>query len=345
MRRMWSPAVRARFLAVLAEQGVPTRAAAAVGMAVSGLYDLRKRDPDFAADWAAALEAARLAKAARMQAALPAPGLLVDHKVRANGWTEARQKTFLRALGETGCVTDACKRAAMSTHSAYQLRKRQPAFARAWQRAQAKGMTNVEQAAFARAVEGWDEPVLWRGEVVAWKRRYSDSLLRVLLGRGDLSGRGGARRGAVAAEAAGAERGAAAPGAGASRPKSLRALQDAAYAAAKAAGGHFIAKPATEAETDAALLKKLAGLRARLVREAAERDEAMVEGAARAWAGLPVKPWRKGTGPGEVPLLPDTRPEARDVVVEGEAGVAVDAEVEVEVEVEEMPGRAEPRVR
>lgn len=36
-------------------------------------------------------------------------------------------------------------------------------------------------AALERAVEGWDEPIVQGGAVVAYRRRYSDGLLRDLL--------------------------------------------------------------------------------------------------------------------------------------------------------------------
>lgn len=108
-------------------------------------------------------------------------GTFDRYRVRHDGWTEARQRSFLRALGETGCVRDACARARISSTSAYRMRRREPRFAAAWKRALAKAAPTLEQAAFERAVIGWEEPILHKGEIVAWKRRFSDTLLRLLL--------------------------------------------------------------------------------------------------------------------------------------------------------------------
>ncbi|MDP5279278.1 hypothetical protein Q9Q95_10135 [Sphingomonas sp. DG1-23] len=111
---------------------------------------------------------------------------LPGRRPRADGWTPARQRKFLERLRETGCVRDACRAAAISSTSAYRARRDSAEFAAAWARAQARGMANVEQAAFDRAVLGWDEVVTREGREISRRKRYSDSLLRVMLQRGDL---------------------------------------------------------------------------------------------------------------------------------------------------------------
>ncbi|MBB5711910.1 hypothetical protein [Sphingomonas xinjiangensis] len=119
-------------------------------------------------------------------------GVAREHRVRSDGWTPLRQRAFLRALTEMGCVSDACKKVQVSTTSAYRLRAKSAEFAAAWAKAQKKGWAVLEEAAYTRAVEGWDGVVEKGGEVVSRKRRYSDSLLRLLVQRGDLqSGFGG----------------------------------------------------------------------------------------------------------------------------------------------------------
>ena len=52
----WTKARRAAFLAELAASCNVVRAHEAAGMASSGVYRLRQRDPEFAAQWQAALE-------------------------------------------------------------------------------------------------------------------------------------------------------------------------------------------------------------------------------------------------------------------------------------------------
>jgi hypothetical protein len=113
-------------------------------------------------------------------------GVARELRVRSDGWTPIRQRAFLRALTEMGCVSDACKKVQVSTTSAYRLRARSVEFAAAWARAQKKGRAVLEEAAYSRAVEGWDEVVEKDGQEVSRKRRYSDSLLRLLVQRGDL---------------------------------------------------------------------------------------------------------------------------------------------------------------
>lgn len=177
-------------------------------------------------------------------------GLIANLRVRHDGWTPARQRTFLRALSETGCVRDACARAGISNTSAYRMKKRSAPFARAWDRALAKAMPTIEQAAYERAVIGWEEPIVQGGKVVASKRRYSDSLLRLLLQRG-FTGDGTAQ-----ANAAG-------DGAATSWPPKP----------GQSRGTRTVIR-ATQEEVDAALRKKLDALGRRLKREAADAGDA-----------------------------------------------------------------------
>lgn len=104
---------------------------------------------------------------------------------RHDGWTPLRQTTFLRALRETGCVRSACDRVGVSSTSAYRVKRRIPEFGAAWEAALAYRLPALERAAYARAVEGWLEPIVYKGEVVAHRRRYSDAMLRLLLQRED----------------------------------------------------------------------------------------------------------------------------------------------------------------
>ncbi len=104
---------------------------------------------------------------------------------RHDGWTPLRQTTFLRALRETGCVRSACDRVGLSSTSAYRVKRRIPAFGAAWDAALAYRLPALERAAYERAVEGWLEPIVYKGEVVAHRRRYSDAMLRLLLQRED----------------------------------------------------------------------------------------------------------------------------------------------------------------
>ena len=62
----------------------------------------------------------------------PAPGVMaallaftpVPVRYRRDGWTPARQRHFVAALSESGCVLAACRRAGKSAEAYYRLRRR-----------------------------------------------------------------------------------------------------------------------------------------------------------------------------------------------------------------------------
>lgn len=104
---------------------------------------------------------------------------------RHDGWTPERQLLFLARLAETGCVTDACRAAGLSTTSARRAKKRMPDFAARWDMALSQPRPILEQAAFDRAVHGYEVAVHRGGKVVATHRKYADGLLKYLLERDD----------------------------------------------------------------------------------------------------------------------------------------------------------------
>lgn len=178
----WSADTEAAFLLALRLTGRVRPAAEAIGRSISAAYVRRRRDPDFARRWDAAVAEqqadwiAAQGKAVRALAEEP----LGDLRQRRGGWNEARRKLFLRALSETGSTVDACARARISTNSAYRLRDKCARFAADWEAALDTAAVMVEQAAYERGVLGWEEPIVQRGQVVATRWRYSESLLRTL---------------------------------------------------------------------------------------------------------------------------------------------------------------------
>jgi len=261
----WTGAVREAFLRGLAAHGGVRRACRENGVSTSGAYGVRARDPDFARLWDAAVARVQAARRARIQTAASKgrrrDGLFRDYRPRSDGWTEWRTRRFLRALAETGCVRDACVQARISDQSAYRMRRRDAKFAAAWEKALDESVPTLEQAAWERAVEGWDEIVWKDGVEVSRKRRYSDALLKFLLDRRDVSGLR-------------------VPGRNASR-KELVAFAE---AAAKAAGG-FFGERADPEDTNRAILKKLEMIdraRAMEAAEDAEREAARTAGAGEA---------------------------------------------------------------
>jgi hypothetical protein len=102
-------------------------------------------------------------------------------RLRHDGFTPARQKAFLKTLGETGCVRDACRVAGVSSTTAYRCRERLAGFAERWDTALAMAATELEAVAWKRAVEGVEVQTIRKGKVVASVKKPSDSILRLLM--------------------------------------------------------------------------------------------------------------------------------------------------------------------
>ena len=75
-------------------------------------------------------------------------------RVRKDGWTRARRQRFLDVLAETCNVRLACATAGLATSSAYELRRRDTAFAGLWAEALMQGYEALEAALLAHALTG-----------------------------------------------------------------------------------------------------------------------------------------------------------------------------------------------
>ncbi|TMJ16216.1 MAG: hypothetical protein E6G94_04880 [Alphaproteobacteria bacterium] len=80
----------------------------------------------------------------------------VPRRFRHDGWTPERQKAFIEALADTGCVTRAAAMVNMSQQNCYTLRRSAGAesFRRAWDAALDFGLKRLKDIAFERAIEG-----------------------------------------------------------------------------------------------------------------------------------------------------------------------------------------------
>lgn len=109
----------------------------------------------------------------------PIPFDPVPTAPRRDGWTPARQRAFIDALGKCGLVGAAAREVGMTPKSAYRLRARADAesFAAAWDVAVDQGRTLATGTAIERAMEGVAEPVFRRGLQVGEQRRYDNRLL------------------------------------------------------------------------------------------------------------------------------------------------------------------------
>ncbi|SIO21764.1 hypothetical protein SAMN02745824_3397 [Parasphingorhabdus marina DSM 22363] len=117
-----------------------------------------------------------------------------NRKIRHDGWTPARTKTFLATLRQTGCVTDAARTIGMSTASGYRLRKRDAVFRAAWDEALADARRGLIAVAHERAVVGRETVIIRKGEEVERRIQPSDAMLALLIKHGDMGGDGAGRQ-------------------------------------------------------------------------------------------------------------------------------------------------------
>ena len=115
------------------------------------------------------------------EAAVVEDGAFVSH----HAWDAGRKVRFLHHLSEKGDVRAACARVGMSRQSAYVLRRRDAAFAQGWQAALVLARGHAEEVLATRALDGVEEAVWFRGELVGKRQRYDTRLLLAHLGRLD----------------------------------------------------------------------------------------------------------------------------------------------------------------
>src|SRR3569623_1062755 len=102
----------------------------------------------------------------------PIPFDPVPTAARHDGWTPARQRDFIDALGKCGLVAAAAREVGMTPKSAYRLRARADAesFAAAWDVACDRGRAVATDTAIERAMEGVAAPVFHGGLQVGERR-------------------------------------------------------------------------------------------------------------------------------------------------------------------------------
>jgi hypothetical protein len=89
--------------------------------------------------------------------------------------------SFLEALSSGWSVTHAANRTGVARQRFYERRDADERFAAEWRVAEQQGTDALEDEARRRAVEGWEEPVYQRGELVGHVRKYDSRLLEFLL--------------------------------------------------------------------------------------------------------------------------------------------------------------------
>ncbi|QIQ88064.1 MAG: hypothetical protein G9473_02865 [Erythrobacter sp.] len=108
---------------------------------------------------------------------------VVPRTLRKNSITPELQREFIAHLAATGIVRDAARHIGRSNEALYRLRQKPGAegFRAAWERALDWAMTRLEDSAFARALRGEERPIIHRGEIVGYERRWNDALVMFFL--------------------------------------------------------------------------------------------------------------------------------------------------------------------
>ena len=105
--------------------------------------------------------------------------------MRLTGWTPQVKCGFLEALARCGNVRNAAAFVSMSREGAYKLRRRDRAFALAWEGALVQARKLAEDVLQDKALNGITEQLSYHGEVIDTRTRFHGRLLLALLGRLD----------------------------------------------------------------------------------------------------------------------------------------------------------------
>ena len=92
-----------------------------------------------------------------------------------------KHEVFLLALEEYGNISEAAKKAKLSRGTLYRKYQSDKAFADEWDKSLAIGIEALEDEAKRRSYKGYEEPVYYKGKRCGKIRKFSDTLLIVLL--------------------------------------------------------------------------------------------------------------------------------------------------------------------
>lgn len=177
------------FLDALARSECIRAACAEAGVLPGSVAWARKRDAGFRRRFEGVVEQVRDGQALVRLLALP------QIEGRADGFTAAKRRKFIKALGKAGCIADAARIVGISTTTVKRWRDKDEEFAALFAAALSEAGSEIGTLAWERAVTGIEEPVWSYGKQVGTRRRRSDSIFRLLLIASDPARFGWARRG------------------------------------------------------------------------------------------------------------------------------------------------------
>lgn len=95
--------------------------------------------------------------------------------------SDERDEVFFQMLAATGNVSRAASESGYKRQRVYDIRKAEKDFAEEWDDAIAEYEAVLEAELRRRAVDGIDEPIVYKGQVTNTVKRYSDTLLMFYL--------------------------------------------------------------------------------------------------------------------------------------------------------------------
>ena len=95
--------------------------------------------------------------------------------------TSESKDLFIKHLKQTCNVTASAVTAGCSVRAIYYIRERDEEFAEKWEEAVGEATDSLEAEARRRAVDGFEEPVYYKGVQVGAYLKYSDRMLELLL--------------------------------------------------------------------------------------------------------------------------------------------------------------------
>ena len=103
-----------------------------------------------------------------------------DTRKFTNAQRDEAKMTIVRALVVRGSVCEACIAAGVARRTVYDWRKQDPEFAAAWDDSIEEAHDRMEEEMWRRGIDGFDRPVIYKGEITGQYTDYSDSLLQTL---------------------------------------------------------------------------------------------------------------------------------------------------------------------
>lgn len=115
----------------------------------------------------------------------PTPSAEEEADSNAYRFTPQRQRRWLEAYSQLGTITGASKAVGISRETVYAHRAANPSFASAMRSANLIARDISEEEFSNRALNGWQEEVWYRGELVGHRQRHDNRLLLAHMARLD----------------------------------------------------------------------------------------------------------------------------------------------------------------